>query len=761
MERGAGLLLLCVVILLGAGCTPPEPAGPAAPQPGRLRAGVAVVDLDAPIGTPSGGYGRPIPADDPGSTFAQVLPASRGLQSPLRARALALSNGVEGVVLLSVDLPLTTSTLRARAEAHARALGVDAPLVIAATHSHAAPARFFLSVYLEGTAKTNITAQAMDEYDAEIEDRLAKSLAAAAAQAWKQQVPAAIGHAEADGGDFNSDRRCQNDDLYGPDHRDRALTVLRVDEVNEEGAPIRPLAGAVHFAMHGTVMGASNTLLSHDAPGAMALAAEDAVGVPFLYLQGAAGDVAPTGGQMGHNGLQRIERIGVLSSSLIAGAFERAAPTAAPPRAHLRHEERRSVITREAVGYARGEYAEFGAVGCMFGASACMQYTAPEDAICLPLAKTPFAHSASLVAVEIEDLLLLTLPGEPTTAMAARIAAAAQALRPGRSPLVIGYAMDHHGYLLEQEDFLRAGYEPTVSPWGWKFDGFLEREVKALVSGLESAEPQPAAPLPELAAFDARAPTASLNSAAIVTQPQALRRTEVARFVFEGGDPALGTPKVALQRESSGAFAPVFTAGGRPVVNGPEIVLRYAADPTFRDDPAATVRRHLWTAEWETLPDTPMGTHRFVAKGRAAHGGDTAAYELTSAPFELSAADGCGAASSVTLSDAGSLVVGLRLPPNVPEYRNGGDPIAHYRLRDPHSRPQDGAPCRGGQVAATLTLPDATQLTRTLVYSEAAGGFVTEVPLQTGSYSVAIAPGALVDGLGNTNGAPVSAQTSR
>ena len=171
-------------------------------------------------------------------------------------------------------------------------------------------------------------------------------------------------------GHFNVDRRCENDDLYGPDFRDRRLTVVRLDEVDEAGVPVRPLTAVLHYAMHGTVFAAANTLLSRDAPGAMALAANDALGVPVIYLQGAAGDVAPAGDAARALGPQRVERIGVLSAPTITSAFARpyrpARPNARPCGSSSG--ARRSRAKRSATSAANSRCS--GGVGCIFAASA-------------------------------------------------------------------------------------------------------------------------------------------------------------------------------------------------------------------------------------------------------------------------------------------------------------------------------------------------------------------------------------------------------
>jgi hypothetical protein len=140
---------------------------------------------------------------------------------------------------------------------------------------------------------------------------------------------------------------------------------------------------------------------------------------------------------------------------------------------------------------------------------------------------------------------------------------------------------------------------------------------------------------PEAIGADRRAATASSVAAAIVAAPPDLARLSTAVLRFHGGDPALGTPRVALEREEGGVFVPALASPTRAVVGGPEIILRYQASPSFVADPAATARDHLWTAEWETVPETPVGRYRLVASGKLLAGGGETPFLLTSAPFTV------------------------------------------------------------------------------------------------------------------------------
>lgn len=698
--------LLATLVLAACG-RPPE-----AREPGRLRAGVATGPLDAPIGISMGGYRRQKGASDPGSKFAKEFPASTGALSLPTARALALTHGPATVVLVRVDLPLATVTLQQRTEQHLE--GSGARLVLAATHTHAGPGRFFRSALSTGTSGLDITALAMDKYDAELEDRLARSIAKVAREALAELRPVAVGHATVDVPELNADRRCQNDALYGADYRDVTMRVVRLDETDESGAPVKPLAALLGYAAHGTVLGSDNTLLSGDAPGALEAAASERLGVPFLYLQGAAGDVSPTYG--GHEGPQALDWYGQTGAARAAEAFERAAPQQAPAQGRLRYVERGVSTTRAGVGYAPREFPEFGAVGCGLGGSACEQQLDPKNIICLALSKTGVVQTL-VSAVQVEDALLVMLPGEPMTAIAERVREAAP--EGIGAVLVVGYAGDHSGYLLEEADFLRGGYEPSVTPWGWRFADHLVEETRTMLGTMTQAQ-TPFTRLPIPAVETRRAVDASAAPPAVVASPGDLERLQTATFRFHGGE---ATPRVWLTRDGETAREP--------------LVLRLRVTPSYAEAAVAEARTFEWSVEWETLPSTPLGRYRLHARAEE--------YALESADFELRPSR---AVASAELS--AELRLTLRWPPHPVQYVSG-TPAGSYRLRERGPR--------GGQAVAKVTAPDGTSSSVTFSWSGEA--LVAPLTAASGRWLVELEPGAFTDAHGNTNGTRLRAELSQ
>lgn len=739
------------VVLLSACPPPPAPS----PTPGPLRAGTATRLIDQPVGIAMGGYLRTRPGSDPGSPWSKQFPASRGVHTEPTARALALTNGVSRVALVRLDTTIVSPTLRSRVRTMLAATGETANVFLYATHTHAGPSRFMPPAHLGDPNGTDFVALVMDHYDVEVELRLTNAIVAAITEAFSALEPVSVGVSKIDASAFNNDRRCENDPIYGHDFRDTDATVIRFDVVDANGAPVRPLTALVHYAMHGTMLGSDNTLQSTEITGGLELYSSDLIGVPIQYLQGAAGDVSPAGSPVGHSQLASIERQGRVVAKLVQQAFVAAAPGNAASAMRLEFFERGVLIDRATMGYAQGEFPESGGLQCAAGGPGpCGAVKSePKDVICLPLErKRPFRTALSILRLG-DDLLLFSLPGEPGTGLTRKMEASLASLGASKT-LPIGYAQDHFGYLLEEDDWLRGGYEPTVSAFGWKFGPYLLSEYEQFAATLEQSQTPPdVAPLTELTA--PRTITNSLTAPNIVTEPLDGPRNTTHVFVFEGGDPAFGLPRVALQQRVVAEFEPVMASPTRPVINGPELMLRYEATPRFRDDETATTRRHLWTVRFETIPSTPLADYRLVVRGRAKTNGTDASYELVSRAFTVTRST----TSNVTLRvGAGDrLTVEARFPPNPTQYASDiDDVIGNYRVRDDDADPSLGAhlhPAADASFTAPVRLPDQTTSMMTFRWSDTALAWVGDVVTQSGGYEVTLQSNTVSDAHGNNNGA--------
>lgn len=220
-----------------------------------FEAGAAKIDITPPTGYPMWGYASR--RDKP----------CEGVRDPLHARALVLKAGESKIALVSLDLgraPTRDSLKRIREK-----LKPDGftELFLVASHTHHGP-----------VIETDNWPKDAKPYVRELEEKLVAVIRKADAA----RKPARYGVSSTEV-NFNRNRQSKRKDAPV----DRELAVLRVEDA--EG---KPIAHAVNFAAHPTMLRADLLKFSADYPGAMAKRVEDETGVPCLFLQGAAGDMS-------------------------------------------------------------------------------------------------------------------------------------------------------------------------------------------------------------------------------------------------------------------------------------------------------------------------------------------------------------------------------------------------------------------------------------------------------------------------------------
>src|SRR5262249_48867524 len=221
-----------------------------------FRAGAAVVDITPPTGFPLWGYG--VRKDQP----------SDGVLDPLKARALVLAVGNDRVAFVSLDLgraPTRASfdTIRKRA----KAVGVDQVFLVA-SHTHHGPC---IELDEWPTPKTSYVRQ-LETKLGDVIAEAAKALKPARYSVATKALP------------YNRNRHSKRPEKPV----DPEMLVLRVEDVDG-----KPIAHAVNFAAHPTMLDAKGRKFSADYPGALAALVEKETGAPCLFLQGAAGDLSP------------------------------------------------------------------------------------------------------------------------------------------------------------------------------------------------------------------------------------------------------------------------------------------------------------------------------------------------------------------------------------------------------------------------------------------------------------------------------------
>lgn len=156
------------------------------------------------------------------------------------------------------------------------------------THTHSAP-----EVGPPGLGGVFMGNRFKHEPDADYAAQLKKQLIEGIKEARQKLEPARLGV----GRGFaraNINRRARDEDGptflgLNPDGPvDRQIGLIRLEKAHGT-----LLALVANYAMHGTVLSGANTLISGDAPGAVAEYVQQKLGAPMLYIQGAAGNQAP------------------------------------------------------------------------------------------------------------------------------------------------------------------------------------------------------------------------------------------------------------------------------------------------------------------------------------------------------------------------------------------------------------------------------------------------------------------------------------
>jgi hypothetical protein len=215
---------------------------------------------------------------------------STGVHDRLYHRIVAMDDGTTQFFLVSSDLCLFSPSVYGEVTAEIEKKTGIKPLQIwwTTTHTHSAPevgppgiGAVFMGSRYEHDHNT--------EYTAWVKETLITGIERARANLAPARLAVGWGSAKA-----TINRRARDEDgtttlglnPYGP--VDQQIGLLRLEYANG-----KPMALIANYAMHGTVLGPPNTLITGDAPGIVADYVEEKLGVPMLYINGAAGNIAP------------------------------------------------------------------------------------------------------------------------------------------------------------------------------------------------------------------------------------------------------------------------------------------------------------------------------------------------------------------------------------------------------------------------------------------------------------------------------------
>jgi hypothetical protein len=215
---------------------------------------------------------------------------STGVHDRISHKVAALDDGKTQVFLIASDLCVFAPSVYDELAADLRAQTGITPLQVwwTVTHTHSAPEVGPPAIYdvlLKGRSEHPWDR----EYTQFVKSSLIDAIKRARAELKPARVSTGVGMAQA-----NINRRARDVDgtislgLNPDGPTDRQIGLIRI-----EAADGKLMGLIANYAMHGTVLGSRWTQISGDGPGIVASYVEQKLGAPVLYINGAAGNLAP------------------------------------------------------------------------------------------------------------------------------------------------------------------------------------------------------------------------------------------------------------------------------------------------------------------------------------------------------------------------------------------------------------------------------------------------------------------------------------
>jgi len=266
--KGLKLLLICLTIISA------EASFGQQSEKG-FRASVVKVDI-----TP----------EEPKMLLGYSARKSTGVHDRIYHRIIAMDDGVKQFFLVSTDIcVMSPSEYDHVAALLQQDLGIDPEnFWWTLTHTHSAPevgVPGLPEVFMGDRYKHDVDTA----YTSLVERSLIKGITEARNKLAKAKLGVGWGFSQA-----NINRRAIDVDgkaslgLNPEGAVDRKIGLIRLDK--EDGSPMALIA---NYAIHGTVLGPAHTEISGDAPGIVSEYVEQKLGVPLLFINGAAGNLAP------------------------------------------------------------------------------------------------------------------------------------------------------------------------------------------------------------------------------------------------------------------------------------------------------------------------------------------------------------------------------------------------------------------------------------------------------------------------------------
>lgn len=377
---------------------------------------------------------------------------STGVHDGLFHRIAALDDGSTQVFLVASDLCLFSPSVYDDVTADLKKqTGIEPKQVWwTVTHTHSSP-----EVGPPGMYDVLLKGRSAHEWNREylefVKSALIGGIKSARTALEPARVATGVGVARA-----NINRRARDADgtvslgLNPDGPTDRQIGLIRLER--PDGSLIALVA---NYAMHGTVLGGRSLEVSGDAPGVVASYVEEKLGAPMLYINGAAGNLAPIYSTQLDIKSSHLGEFRVLLGDRILQAA-RDLGTGAPAALWLAEQVIESP-RRSGMGWPAdlSKYAAKTASGA--------------DTVRIPVRY-----------LQIGDAVLWGSPVELFCEIAIRV----RNESPFRHTFFFGYTNGWLGYLPTAEAFRQGGYEPRTSPFTESVEKDFGDAVVTFLSGL-------------------------------------------------------------------------------------------------------------------------------------------------------------------------------------------------------------------------------------------------------------------------------------
>jgi neutral ceramidase len=374
---------------------------------------------------------------------------STGVLDRIYHRVVALESAATQFYLISSDLCLFSPTLYDSVTRDLqKETGIEpAHIWWSVTHTHAAPEVGPPDMYKVLLGRSD------HEWDREYTTTATRALIDAVRSARDKLEPARI--AFGSGVSMaNINRRARDVDgkvslgLNPDGPADRTFNLIRIDR--PDGGPIALVA---NYAMHGTVMNGQNLRISGDAPGTVTSYLEEKLGGTVLYINGAAGNIAPIYSVYPDPSSGHLSQFKVLLGDRILAAAASMAPGTRKVTMRLGD---KTIETPRRDGLTwPDELAAYATAGGR------------------PMVRLPLRFLA------INDTVIWSAPVE----MFCEIAMGVRDQSPFSRTFYFGYTNGWFGYLPTAKAFEEGGYEPRTSPFTPQVETDVSQAVTAFIKG--------------------------------------------------------------------------------------------------------------------------------------------------------------------------------------------------------------------------------------------------------------------------------------